>query len=298
MTTRRVSARVAALVVATSAALAPIVLAASPASASAYRYWSYWHGTSTGGWTFSPVGATYRPPAGSVDGWRFAVSGTAGSVKPRATASYASICAHHAAAPAGQKLVGLVVDYGTGADAPPGQKPPRGVDTFCAQVADNGSSAVVLQQYASVRSDAGLVCGIDGYPSGECGVIVQPPSPKPTPRPTPEPTSHTPAPAASGSRPSTGGASTPTHGGAAAAAGSTAPSPALGGSQPGGTGTSTGSGDPQPVAVGAGGVPDHGGTTGGAPVGALAGVALVLAVGGAAAVRAVRGTHGRDRGAP
>ncbi len=297
MTRHRLSARVAALVVATSAALAPVVLGASPASASAYRYWSYWHGTSTGGWAFSAVGATYRPPAGSVDGWRFAVSGTAGSVQPRATASYASICAHHAAAPSGQKLVGLVVDYGTSADAPPGQRPPRGVDTFCAQVADNGASAAVLQQYASVRSDSGLVCGIDGYPSGECGVIVQPPSPKPTPRPTPKATSHTPAPTATGSRPSTGG-STPPHSGAAAVGGSTTPSPGPGRAEPGGTGTAVGSssGDPQPVAVGAGGVPDRGGASGGPPVGALAGVALVLAVGGAAAVRALRGTRGR--GAP
>src|SRR5207342_1522299 len=115
---------------------------------------SYWHGTSGGGWTFSQVGAQYQPAAGSVDGWRFAVSGTAGSVKPRAAASFDAICGSHAPAPAGQKLVGLVVDYGTTADAPPGQHPPRGVDTYCAQVADNGSSAVVLQQYASVRSDS------------------------------------------------------------------------------------------------------------------------------------------------
>ena len=106
MTTRRVLARPgsrfagrAGAVALTTALLVAVVVGwAAPASASSYRYWSYWHGTSGGGWTFSQVGAQYQPAAGSVDGWRFAVSGTAGSVKPRAAASFDAICGSHAPA--------------------------------------------------------------------------------------------------------------------------------------------------------------------------------------------------------
>ncbi len=296
MTARKGTARVAAAVVAAWAALAVVAATAAPASASSYRYWSYWHGTSSGGWSFSPVGATFRPAAGSVDGWRFAVSGAAASVQPRASASYDSICARHAAAPSGQKLVGLVVDYGTRADAPAGQQPPRGVDTYCAQVPDAASSAQVLVQYASVRSESGLVCAIDGYPVGECGVIVRPP----TAKPSPQPTSHRPSPAPSAGR-STGGGSSPAAGSRVPApVGATAPGSgplAAAATTPGSplatSGTSTGD-DPQPVAVGAAGVrgPDDPG--GGPPVGALVGAALVLVVGAAAALRALRGP--RDRG--
>src|SRR6266571_4053686 len=194
MTIRRGQARgtrgIARVFATGAAVLAVLAVAAGPASATAYRYWSYWHGTPSGGWSFSPVGASYQPPAGSVDGWRFAVSGVAGSVQPRAVASFATICAQHAPAASGDKLVGLVVDFGTTADAPPGQHPPRGVDTFCADLPDNGTSAQVLDQYSSVRTESGLVCAIDGYPVGECGVIVQP-TPTPTAR-TSQPTSHSP----------------------------------------------------------------------------------------------------------
>jgi hypothetical protein len=292
----RVPARSAALLVASWATIAVVTAWAAPASATAYRYWSYWHGTSGGGWTFSPVGATYRPPAGSVDGWRFAVSGTAGSVKPRAAASYTSICSHHSAAPAGQKLVGLVVDYGTAADAPPGQTPPRGVDTFCAQVADSGTSAQVLQQYATVRTESGLVCGIDGYPSGECGAIVQAPTTQPSPRPT----THRPAPTASTPRTRSGGATAPAGAGAATTSAAATHSTGSGSTTEAGSPSpsSPSAAGPKPVAVGAFGVPDPRGSGAGPPLGALAGGALVLLLGGAAAVRAVRSSRARDQGAP
>ena len=121
-----------------------------------------------------------EPPRDTIPVIRFAVSGTAGSVQPRASSSFGAICGSHAPAPSGQKLVGLVVDYGTTADAPPGQHPPRGVDMFCAQVGDHGTSAQVLVAYATVRSESGLVCAIDGYPANECGAVV---TPSPTPKP-------------------------------------------------------------------------------------------------------------------
>jgi hypothetical protein len=49
-----------------------------PASA----YWSYWHGTPGGTWSYSTSGASgYNPAPGTVEGWAFG-SGSAPSVAP------------------------------------------------------------------------------------------------------------------------------------------------------------------------------------------------------------------------
>ncbi|MFV2019254.1 hypothetical protein [Micromonospora sp. LOL_023] len=49
-----------------------------PASA----YWSYWHSTPGGTWTYSTLGASsYNPAIGTVEGWRFG-SGQAPSITP------------------------------------------------------------------------------------------------------------------------------------------------------------------------------------------------------------------------
>jgi hypothetical protein len=48
----------------------------------ATAYWSYWHGTPGGTWTFSSAGASsYNPAPGTVEGWAFG-SGTAPTVGP------------------------------------------------------------------------------------------------------------------------------------------------------------------------------------------------------------------------
>lgn len=45
-------------------------------------YWSYWHGTRGGTWTYSSVGAgSYDPAPGTVEGWAFG-AGQPPSVKP------------------------------------------------------------------------------------------------------------------------------------------------------------------------------------------------------------------------
>ena len=45
-------------------------------------YWSYWHGTPGGTWTYSSVGASsYNPAIGTVEGWRYG-SGQAPSITP------------------------------------------------------------------------------------------------------------------------------------------------------------------------------------------------------------------------
>ena len=49
-----------------------------PASA----YWSYWHGTPGGTWTYSSLGASsYNPAPGTVEGWAYG-AGSAPSVGP------------------------------------------------------------------------------------------------------------------------------------------------------------------------------------------------------------------------
>ena len=177
-TSRYVAPRAAAAaVVAVLAAVAGVLaLGVTPARASAYRYWSYYHaapGSAT--WTFAGAGATYRPSPGAVEGWRFAVSpGTASAPAPRAdpATAYNRACSGATAA-AGQKLVALVVDYGTASDAPPGEKPPGGVVATCTTVAANADGFDVLRAaHVSVREQGGLVCGLDGYPRTECAPLV------------------------------------------------------------------------------------------------------------------------------
>jgi hypothetical protein len=50
--------------------------------APATAYWSYWHASPGGTWSYSTVGAgSYAPPQGSVEGWAFG-AGTAPSITP------------------------------------------------------------------------------------------------------------------------------------------------------------------------------------------------------------------------
>lgn len=50
--------------------------------APATAYWSYWHATPGGTWTYSSTGAgSYDPPQGSVEGWAFG-AGTAPGISP------------------------------------------------------------------------------------------------------------------------------------------------------------------------------------------------------------------------
>ncbi|MEV4614350.1 SCO2322 family protein [Kitasatospora sp. NPDC049258] len=163
-------------------ALLPAVLigtAAGPAEAAGYRYWSFWK-WSGDAWTYQqqgPVG--YLPPDGGVDGWRFADSPDGGraAARPGAPGDFATICAGTPAA-AGRKRVGVVLDFGTAADAPPGAlatgELPPAPRTACASVPPGASSAEVVAAVAPpLRYDsAGLLCAIAGYPRAGCGEPV------------------------------------------------------------------------------------------------------------------------------
>lgn len=151
------------------------VLIAPVASAdSAYRYWTYWT-VADSSWSFSHQGAgTSNPPDGAVEGWHFAVSGSAADAKSRpgvdAGTAFADICGG-TSQQAGSKRVALVVDPGPAAIAPDGQTPGHYLRTCVVAKAD-ATGYEILRSQLPVRVEGGLVCGIDGYPAHECAPVV------------------------------------------------------------------------------------------------------------------------------
>ncbi len=174
-----------------------VALIATPQNASAmsYRYWSYWIGSDSG-WTYSSWGpASLRPDDGSVEGWRFGVSsGTTGAgLQPRATA----ICADTPVED-GLKRVAVIIDPGLAGDAPDGESP-GGLWAMCVSAPPSATGADILRSAASVRTQAGMVCGLASYPARECAVVLrdepednatqESPSPSAPDAPAPQPTS-------------------------------------------------------------------------------------------------------------
>ncbi|MEW1907301.1 SCO2322 family protein [Kitasatospora sp. NPDC085895] len=165
----------AALLAAAVPAVLLVLLPAGPAQAADYRYWSFWK-SSGGAWAYQQQGpAVYVPADGAVDGWRFALSPDGGkeAARPGAAGDFAALCA---ATPAqqGRKRVGVVLDFGTPADAPKGAGAPPAARTACASVPAAATSAEVLAAVAPpLRYDsAGMLCAIAGYPRAGCGEAV------------------------------------------------------------------------------------------------------------------------------
>ncbi|MEU8683036.1 SCO2322 family protein [Streptomyces sp. NPDC048611] len=148
-------------------------LAAGPAQAQEYRYWSFWDGKG-GSWAYATQGpATLRPADGAVAGFRFTVGAdSAGAGKPRAAADFEAIC-HGTPAKDGRKRIGVVLDFGTAAEAPGGERPPR-ARTECARVPEDASAGEALAAVARpLRYDANaLLCAIAGYPKAGCAESV------------------------------------------------------------------------------------------------------------------------------
>ncbi|MFE0583301.1 SCO2322 family protein [Streptomyces sp. NPDC058874] len=149
------------------------LLAAAPALAAGYRYWSFWDGAG-GQWSYAAQGPSLaRPADGSVQGFRFAVSrdAAAEAATPRAAADFEAVCG--ATAPAeGRKRVALVIDFGVQADAPTGEVVPQEAPrTACAQVAPEATTAEALAAVAKPLryNSAALLCAISGYPQHGCG---------------------------------------------------------------------------------------------------------------------------------
>ena len=186
MTVRR-RAIVTALAVAVAVVVPSAVLPAA-SQAAAYRYWSYWLGAE-GGWAFSNVGPAFRSPAdGTLEGWRFSVSGVEGNHAPSFAADFEAVCGDTAPED-GRKRVAVVVDPGLAADAPEGEQPP-GAWAMCVVAEQRATGYDVLRAAATVRAERGLICGIGGYPARGCADVIADPVPTPTksPKPSPKPT--------------------------------------------------------------------------------------------------------------
>ena len=167
--------RVLVIVAAFMVAAAGLVAMSGTAHAAAYRYWTYWQG-GTGTWTFATAGpAAVIPLDGSVEGWRFAVTTTAGLATdaPSTDPSFDTICAA-TPAQADRKRVALVIDPGIAAAAPEGQIPPPETKT-CIVAELDATGYQVLRAATTVRTDGGLICAIDDYPTGECAPVVDDP---------------------------------------------------------------------------------------------------------------------------
>jgi hypothetical protein len=145
-------------------------------AASGYRYWNYYH-VQGSRYVFAKTGpGGYTPKNNTIEAYRYGTSTTANGLPPRADLSVyriGKICGDvHPAA--GKKRVGVLLDYGTGADAASGETPPK-PRAACAVVPDNATGQQVLDKVAEVRYQKQLVCGIDGYPVKTCSVTVKNP---------------------------------------------------------------------------------------------------------------------------
>jgi len=147
-----------------------VLLPAGAASAAAYRYWGYYQLSGTT-WQFATKGPDQTTPAdGSVEGWRFAVGTEEATRYPRAVPTFDELCGDTKAA-AGEKRVAVVIDYGRPADTADGTTPPVPVGR-CAVVAAQATGLEVLSKVAEVRTEKGLLCGIDDFPASGCGDTV------------------------------------------------------------------------------------------------------------------------------
>lgn len=146
-------------------------------AADGYKYWNYFH-VKAGKYVFATTGPSdYTPKDGSVEAYRYGLSSTAAGLAPRTAATTYTvdeICRASPAAKAGQKRVGVLIDYGTAADAAQGESPaePRAA---CAVVPTKATGQQVLDAVADIRLDKQLLCGIDGYPVTTCSVTVKNP---------------------------------------------------------------------------------------------------------------------------
>lgn len=187
--------RLAMLGAMVAALIAPGIWVSTPsAQAVSYRYWSYWTGGDSG-WSYSSFGpASLRPADGSVEGWRFGIgSGTTGAgLTPRTAPDFQRVCATTEATP-DTKRVAIVIDPGLPEHAPAGESP-RSAWAMCVTAPPSATGFDILRAAASVRTRQGMVCGLAGYPTSECAVIVNDPrtppdtTATPPPRPTPKPT--------------------------------------------------------------------------------------------------------------
>ena len=150
---------------------------AGPAQAAdGYKYWNYFH-VENGKYVFAQTGpADYQPKDGAVEAYRYGLSSTADGIQPRTEATTYSVddICKGVEAKEGQKLVGVLLDYGTAEDAGSGETPPE-PRAACAAVPTKANGQQVLDAVADLRVQNQMTCGIDGYPVKGCSVTVKNP---------------------------------------------------------------------------------------------------------------------------
>jgi hypothetical protein len=157
--------------------LATFITPPAQAAEKGYRYWGYFQ-TAPGktAWTAAMTGPTVDIADGSVEGWSFVFSSDdIPSVKPRVKPDFKKICAG-VKADKDTKRIAVVIDFGSTAYAPKGEKVKKTITT-CVRTAKESQGIDVLGQVTKVRAaGSGLICGLAGYPAKECGVEI--PTPK------------------------------------------------------------------------------------------------------------------------
>lgn len=150
----------------------------SPAQASTgWRYWGYFQaapGAKT--WSMAMTGPTTNVPDGSVEGWVFTFSGETvpEAAAPKIAPNFSSICKSSPAV-AHKKRVAVVIDFGSAILRPRGESLPRAI-VRCVVADKNATGADVVASVTKIRSaSSGLICGINGYPTRECGQEIKTP---------------------------------------------------------------------------------------------------------------------------
>lgn len=150
-------------------------MGASPVWAeTAYRYWSFWT-VNEDSWAYANVGpASVEVRDGDAFGWRFGISTEQGSPEaaPRTEAAELFALACAGTSPEDNQVrVAFLIDAGDSDSAPDGQVAPA-PRMVCAVVPQGSTSAMALSAIAELRVEAGFVCGVDGYPQGECAPAI------------------------------------------------------------------------------------------------------------------------------
>jgi hypothetical protein len=142
-----------------------------------WRYWGYFQAAPKAKtWTAAMTGPTVDIKDGAVEGWSFVFSSDdIPSIAPKVKPNFSSLCGT-TKSKNGMKRIGVVIDFGSSAYAPKGEKPKKTLTT-CVVTAMDSQGIDVLGQVIKVRSDgSGLICGLNGYPKKECGVEINTPA--------------------------------------------------------------------------------------------------------------------------
>ncbi len=174
MITKRTFAAISVAMIAT-ALLTPSAQAADKG----YRYWGYFQSApGQTSWTMAQTGPTTIVADGSVEGWAFTFSSDSvpDAATPRVAPNFSRICGTTKIPTAGKKRVGIVVDFGSIFLKPKGETLPRSFSK-CLVLDKKAIGSDVVYAVAKIRaSSSGFICGLNGYPSNECGVEVNTPA--------------------------------------------------------------------------------------------------------------------------